>query len=106
MLPGKAIPKVGFSLFDHVDKLAHFTVYAILCMLMGYEIYKRRDVLDPKGLVTIWSVSFAYGFVLEMVQLIFLSDRSFEIPDIIANIIGSLMGGIFVYVFYRKKKNI
>jgi len=86
-----------------MDKLAHFSVYAILSILMGYEVYKRKGLLDLVGLGTIWSISFTYGLVLEIVQLMFLSDRSFEIPDIIANIIGSLMGGLFVYVFYRKK---
>ncbi|NND07194.1 MAG: VanZ family protein [Saprospiraceae bacterium] len=106
ILPGRSIPKVGLGFFDHLDKIAHFTVYAILSILMAYEIYERRGNLDLRGLVTIWLICFAYGLLLEIVQLMFLSDRSFEFPDIIANIIGSLVGGIFVYVYYRKKKKV
>jgi VanZ family protein len=35
-------------------------------------------------------------------QYFFLSDRFFEIPDIIANIIGSIAGTVFVYLFLKR----
>ena len=43
-------------------------------------------------------ISIIYGIGMEVVQYTFFPGRFFEIPDIIANIIGSILG---LYLFKR-----
>ncbi len=104
VLPGKTIPKVGFGFFDQTDKVAHLFVYAVLSFLLGYEVYKRYRSITTYQLVAILVICMIYGVALELLQQWYLSDRFFEIADIIANIIGSLLGVIVVYIFIEKRK--
>lgn len=81
-------------------------VYGMLSMMMGYEIHRRFGSLTKKNVLIVILICSLYGICLEGVQLFFLSDRSFEIADIIANIIGSFVGIEIVYFFYRQKQNL
>ncbi len=101
-MPGENIPKVGWKFFIQLDKLAHFSFYAILTGLLVLALNKTRAELRLRELLYIILLSSMYGIMLEAIQYYFLSDRFFEIPDIIANIIGSIAGTVFVYLFLKK----
>ena len=87
----------------HLDKLAHFTVYSVLAGLLILA-YQKTSGGKPRirhvGYVIL--ICTIYGAILEAMQYFFLSDRFFEIPDIIANIIGSIAGTVFVYLFLKR----
>jgi len=104
ILPGKSIPKAGWKLFFHSDKVAHFAIYFVLAGLFVFGYMKYRTMVRKRDLFLVMFVCSMYGILMELLQYFFLSDRSFEIHDIIANIIGSTAGTIFVYLFLKRKE--
>ncbi|MCB0689394.1 MAG: VanZ family protein, partial [Saprospiraceae bacterium] len=96
MMPGTSIPKVGWQIFIQWDKLAHFLLYAVLAIFLSNLIAGRRGRIIWQDLFMVIAICSIYGATMEAMQYYFLSDRFFEIPDIIANIIGSIAGSVFV----------
>lgn len=84
------------------DKLAHFTVYAILSSLylLGFFIKGKEIRFYPLGLSVIIAGSL-YGVLMEILQYYFFPGRFFEILDIVANISGAFAG---FYIFKLSKK--
>jgi len=103
-MPGSSLPKFGWQFSLGWDKLAHFVVYAVLAVLIGWAI-QRRSNIKFSNLLCDFLVCSAYGTLLECFQHWFLVDRVFEVPDLIANIIGSFAGTFIVHL-RRGKKNI
>lgn len=103
---GSLYPSDGLqtSLFDLVpygDKAVHFVAYAGLVVLVLFGIGSmnkwRGKVLLVIVAVILWSL------MMEYLQRHMGLGRSFEVLDIIANIIGSLVGGAaFVFLFKRR----
>ncbi|MFN8287107.1 MAG: VanZ family protein [Chitinophagales bacterium] len=99
LMPGKSLPSVSLWQFD---KLVHFLFYIILAVLMLYGWRKQWDypVLKERTIVRILVLTFAYGFLVEIMQDQLTDDRHFDIYDAIANaaggIVGSLVGGLFI----------
>lgn len=72
------------------DKLAHFGLYMILAMLIirGWH----REKMPPIGLhALVLTLCFVFGAMIEVHQSL-LSYRSFEVGDILADLLGSLTG--------------
>ena len=88
-----------------LDKLAHISIYFVLALSIGWGLRKGRSFSMRKMVLTIGFCGL-YGLLMELIQLGFLSERSFEIHDIIANIIGSIIGGAFVYLMFNKMKRL
>ena len=80
-----------FDLLDFVgfDKLAHLSFYTIFSFLWAMSL---RDINTNKNFVLFFSVSF--GILMEICQFYLFNGRSFELYDILANIIGSFFGVI------------
>ncbi len=80
-----------FNLLDFVgiDKLAHLSFYTIFSFLWAMSL---RNINTNKNFVLIFSVSF--GILMEICQFYLFNGRSFELYDILANIIGSFLGVI------------
>jgi VanZ family protein len=83
------------ALIAHSDKIVHFLMYFILEVLL---IYQLDAFSNSKKIGCIFIFSVVYGFILEIVQLFFLTNRFFEIFDLIANITGALTGILFIYL--------
>lgn len=89
-LPGKEIPQV--SLFDHVDKVIHFTFFFIFTL--SWYFYYRFNL---KIIFWIMVVGVLYGFALEYYQLYFVEGRSFDVWDGLADSLGSMCGGVVAW---------
>lgn len=85
-----------FDLLDFVgfDKLAHLSFYTIFSFLWAMSL---RDTNTNKNFVLFFSVSF--GILMEICQFYLFNGRSFELYDILANIIGSFLGVILFKKF-------
>ena len=105
LVPGRNLPKVGWDFFTHLDKVAHMVVYFILVIVIGW-CHDRRKRLGLRKVLVILAVSAMYGVALEVMQYSFLSDRFFEIHDIIANIIGSTLGAVVIFLMFNKMKRL
>jgi VanZ family protein len=101
-MPGSSIPKVGWKFYFQLDKVAHFGIYFILAVWLAISLGAVNKELAFLRWILVVVICAIYGIALEAVQYLFLSDRFFEIPDIIANIIGSIAGTVFVYLFLKK----
>jgi len=93
------------SIWDYiaVDKVGHLVFYGIFCILiLGASTKNRTLPLLKKDMIIALAVSILYGTGMEIIQYTFFPDRYFEVPDIIANIIGSFLGLYFFKRFINK----
>ena len=106
-LPGSLFPRVKPTL--GLDKVAHILMYAgfAFACLWGYRkqfvsnglAYKKRAML-----LTI-IISIAYGGLTEIMQeTITVLHRSGDWRDLIADAIGTVLGVLIFYLFFRRKK--
>jgi len=87
------------SLWDlvAVDKFGHAFVYGMLVMLLFYGNHKHDLELSVRNVSVVLIVCILFGILLEFIQLWFYPNRFFEYLDIIANIIGCILG----YMVYK-----
>ncbi|MEO1436683.1 MAG: VanZ family protein [Bacteroidota bacterium] len=102
VMPGTSLPKFTLMDFLQPDKVGHLVVYAMLVFLILWG-FKRRDKKWPvkKQRIRVLVYSILYGIAIECIQQ-FLTDRHFDVLDIIANIIGCSLGITIVYFINRK----
>jgi len=81
----------NFNVWDIVglDKLAHLVFYAGMTILWSMALSRKQP---EKKIILFFSISF--GVLMEICQLYLFNGRSFEIYDIVANVMGSLIGWI------------
>ena len=101
-LPGSDIPAVDDWL-NHIyfDKWVHFGLFAVLVFSFIYPVtklplgqkVKRQTALKIAIAACIW------GFVIELIQKFFISERSFDLVDWAADSFGVLIA----YIFCRRK---
>ncbi|MEZ4885642.1 MAG: VanZ family protein [Chitinophagales bacterium] len=85
-------PSLPHSEWLGFDKIAHFGCYLLLTWLILGAWRNDFFSIQKKYIIVIICVSM-YGVGIEFIQE-FLPERYFEVPDIIANIIGSFAGVI------------
>ena len=81
------------EIFPHFDKLVHGIFYAVMSFLLAKSMI-RKSV--PNSLVAL-IFSASYGIFMEVMQQTLGAGRHFDNFDIIANIIGALIGTTFFY---------
>jgi VanZ family protein len=102
-LPSSGVSKISFFHFAHTDKLMHAGCHFILLMLLLLDSQKKRYPYLQSILAAI-SISFLYGFLIEIVQKLFTTTRHFEISDLFANIIGSFTALLIFHFFFSPQK--
>lgn len=96
-----SLKKLWVHSIVHFDKLLHAGVYLVMAGLVSFAIKK-----DNKP-VSYWSVILfcgLWGVLMEVLQYCLASGRDFDVFDIIANIIGSLVG-VAGFKFYSKGRH-
>lgn len=90
LTPGKSVPDL--TIFSY-DKLGHGFVFFVLAFLLISGLYENlKDSVRKKNAIYIGMlVAATYGFLIEVVQSV-IPDRSMEMYDALANIIGSFLG--------------
>jgi len=78
--------------FFQADKLLHIMAYGILSFLWMYHLNRKGRLHSVRNSLII---SIVFGILLECAQYGFFTGRRFEFLDIIANIMGAVMGVIF-----------
>jgi len=93
-LPGSALPTNDWLNKIHFDKWVHFGFFALLLWLWS----RGLNITASKSFIIILSIATLYGFVVEVCQDQFIKNRSFDISDWIADVMGALAG----VWFYRR----
>lgn len=101
LLPGKTMPELSFWDWIAVDKIGHFTVYAIWAILLLRALYQSDDFSNKMFGWGLGSI-ILHGIFLEILQWAMFVGRFFEFSDIVANCIG-VLGGTGAYFFLFKR---
>lgn len=100
LIPGKTLSAFEIAEWFAADKLAHVLLYGIWAAL--WFRWKCSPVSAISGMTVTHGVVYmgGYGALLEVLQWVMHADRYFEVPDIVANIIGILLCyGIYLMVY-------
>lgn len=80
------------------DKIGHVVAYGGLTLTVLWGLSKDEIPFSSKWFLWTVIACSAYGILLEIIQYSFFPNRYFEVLDILANIIGSIIG---LYVFKK-----
>ena len=97
-LPGSTLPKEGWLSKIYFDKWVHIGFFTVLLFLWRFYL--------PSQLKFTWLIlaaAFCYGLSVELIQHYLITNRSFDIGDLIADMIGAVTG-ILVWKFYKKNR--
>ena len=93
-MPGNDIPKLPWLEHFHFDKVVHFSLFAVFTVLFVRVFNKQTSFtfLQKYSIVTALLIGISYGAILEYLQGFLFIDRTSDVHDLIANIIGSFIG--------------
>ena len=103
LLSADTVDKVSLINIPHKDKVAHFVFYFVFTLLWSkYFRSLHRDGKKARFMVFLFAV--AWGILIEFCQLVLTEQRSAEVFDAGANIAGSAVAIIAIWL-YRKNKD-
>ena len=97
-LPGSMVPGTGLFALKNLDKIVHVMLFAMNVLFWGwhYETSDREWRQLKVIFVAATGIMITLGIVMEYVQMYFIPNRSFDGYDIIADIIGSVVAGLWL----------
>lgn len=102
------MPSSGFGHYSlpFADKIVHTVMYFIFGLALMIDHWQRQQLIDykPQTIVFILLFTFIFGSSLEAVQW-FLPYRSASGFDILANIVGTILAMIALFIGYRLWRN-
>jgi VanZ family protein len=96
LLPGTGSNRI--RLFPHADKLIHlflFLVFSLLLISDARRIINTSSIEKKVFSLVLW-IAVSTGMFTELVQYLFIAERSGSLADFIADIIG-IMAGLVIY---------
>jgi VanZ family protein len=99
-LPGSALPKENWFDKIYIDKWVHVGLFAVLIFLWRSSF--NWDINSYNLFLLLAAV--LYGFLVEVVQLYWIPNRSFDMYDVLSDASGSIVGLLVWLGVYRKNK--
>lgn len=97
--PGQRLPKIlSWSDLFSPDKIAHFGAYAVLALLLCLAL--GRLSLVQRTFIAVLAAA-GYGALMEFLQAVAGTGRDFDPVDMVANLLGAILGG-GLYVLFLK----
>lgn len=100
LIPGSSMPETPLFSVTALDKIAHFSLYALLSFVALLE--SRCQPCCPRYHMVLLLVIFLLSTVIEVLQATVIATRSAEWFDLLANFTGTGTG----YVAFRCFKSI
>ncbi len=98
-LPNQTFPKVEIW---SSDKLVHIFIYMVLAILFGISIYQDRQKVNRKLFIVYIIGCISFGWLIEIFQPV-LTDRYYEFYDIVANIVGVIVGSMIINLLFNQR---
>ena len=99
-LPGSALPEENWLGKIYIDKWVHIGFFAVLVFLwrssFTWDINKYNIFLLFAAVL--------YGCFVEIVQLYWVANRSFDVYDVMSDTVGSILGLLIWFQVYKKNK--
>ncbi len=90
-LPGSTIPSGGLFNIPNLDKIVHVVLFGTFTALWCYYYYLKGKT--PSQLKTIFFLVYLFavanGIALEFIQRDYIPNRSFDLGDIIADVLAA-----------------
>ncbi|MGF1563887.1 MAG: VanZ family protein [Flavobacteriales bacterium] len=104
LLPGEDLPVVGIWDLLSADKIAHVGVFTLLSLFTatGLKRQIRFAFLNDRAAFVAAGGSALYGTALEFAQTALTTGRYFEMGDIIANVVGCVLGIVIFRLIYGR----
>ena len=84
------------------DKIFHFCAYALLVWTWFLTLKNRFNIPVYKAIIIVTVCAMLFGIIIEILQKVLTYTRFFDIDDIIANMLGSLLTAI-ILLFNTKR---
>ena len=97
--PANSLPHV--SLFSGADKLVHICMYLGLSFLACWIYGNARQRI--RYMYILLTAVFMYGALMEVLQHTMRAGRSFDFMDMIANLIGAIIGTL-IYTYLERQQ--
>ena len=99
-IPANELPTKPFMNIPHFDKMVHFSMFFLLCLLL-FRPFKK---LELKYYFLAPLISIAFGALLEWAQQTISVTRSSDIFDFMANASGIAFATLFYYLLVSGRK--
>lgn len=91
-LPNDNLPKNDiFSKIPFFDKWVHMGIFSSLIFIWSWAL----QLFETKLFIKLISIAAIYGLLIEVVQYLFIQGRSFDLTDLLADIVGCFIGLYF-----------
>jgi VanZ family protein len=104
-IPGHDLPELTFLDWLRPDKLVHLFIFGLLSYLLvrGFLIQESFPILKTRSRLWAFLIASLYGVLIEILQAYVFIDRSGDVRDAIADMIGAVIG-IWCFNFLMKRK--
>ena len=99
-IPGSMVPGEGIFGLENLDKVVHVILFAMNVLFWGWHYQTSQDRSESKknwNYLAAVAIMSLLGVVMEYVQLYFIPNRSFDSWDIVADIVGSVAAGVWLW---------
>ena len=102
-MPGSQVPKTAgsFTFPPGTDMAVHVVLFAVLHVLWARSF--QRGFISSEYSIRIGSFIVAFGIVMEFIQYFFVPNRSFEWEDIVADILGVVIGHFYLNLYAKRQ---
>jgi hypothetical protein len=97
-LPGSMVTGTGFFDVENLDKIVHAILFGLNVLFWGWHYESGVKSAGKLRMIILSATAtmILLGVVLEYVQLYFIPNRSFDGWDIVADITGSVLAGLWL----------
>lgn len=99
LMPSRNIPDI--PLFHGADKLVHICMYLGLSFLACWIYVADRHQL--RFMYSLLAAVFMYGVLMEILQRTMRNGRSFDFKDMVANLVGAIIG-VLIYRYFERMR--
>ena len=104
-IPGDDLPKTSMVSIPHFDKMVHFGMFFIMGIFLIAELRYQTNFKKPTRVTIALSLITIYGGFIEYLQQNFFTNRSGDLVDLLADILGGIMA-ILLYPWVKKQKDL